>query len=181
MRLPIPPFLPPYGVLILVVAYAVGALWLGLTRLDDMAQLADSTTRNRATIDDLQAFQSAVDEIDAAGPAGVPVSAGARAAIFERERDRIPVLLSALRDKMRDDAAELALVEEIVPLIARANDARRIEHRTDGEAGPTPASDSADRSVRQGDRRANRRHHPVAQERANCTSSKEAAKRRFEP
>lgn len=118
MRLSIPPLLPPYGVLVLVVAYAIGALWLGLTRLDAIAQLTDAMTRSRATIDDLRAFESAVNEIDAIGPVGAPMSADALAASFERERRRIPVLLSAVRDKVRDDPAELALIEELVPLIA---------------------------------------------------------------
>ncbi len=118
MRLPIPPLLPPYGVLFLVVAYAFGSLWLGLERLDAITRLGDSTTRNRATLDDLHALQSAVDAVELAGPVVTPASAEALSETSDLGRRRIPALLSALRDKLRDDASELALVEELVPLIA---------------------------------------------------------------
>ena len=118
MRLSMPPFLPPYAVLFLVVAYAAGALWLGLARLDDITRQTESATQNAATIGDLQGLLNAVGDIDAAGPFAAGTSADSLTETFERGRRRVPILLSALRDKVRDDAAELALVEELVPLIA---------------------------------------------------------------
>lgn len=118
MRLSMPPFLPPYAVLFLVVAYAAGALWFGLARLDDITRQTESATQNAATIGDLQALLNAVADIDAAGALGAGTSADSLTETFDRGRRRVPVLLSALRDKVRDDAPELALVEELVPLIA---------------------------------------------------------------
>ena len=118
MRLSIPPFLPPYVVLALVVAYAIGSLWLGLVRLDAITQLTESTARGRATLDDVQSLQVALSEIESMGPVAIPASDDGLAETFARERGRVPALLSALRDRVRDDASELALVEELVPLIA---------------------------------------------------------------
>jgi hypothetical protein len=117
MRLSIPPLFPPYSLLVLVIVYAFGALWLGLARLDDLARLSVSTTGSIATLDDLQALRDAVGDVEAAGPAAA-ASADARVASLERGRGRIPALLAGLRDKMRDDPAELAFLEELVPKIA---------------------------------------------------------------
>ncbi len=117
MRLRVPPFLPPYAVLFLAVAYAIGSLWLSLARLDTIAQLTESAARKATTMHDLQGLLNAINDIETAGR-GFALSADeAYLEPFERGRRRVPVLLSALRDKMRDDAAELALIEELVPLI----------------------------------------------------------------
>ena len=118
MRFRIPPFLPPYAVLFLVVAYAVGSLWLGLARLDSIAQLRESATQNAASMHDLQALLTAVNDIETAGRGFALTADESYLAPFERGRRRVPILLSALRDKMRDDASELALIEKLVPLIA---------------------------------------------------------------
>jgi CHASE3 domain sensor protein len=136
MRLNIPPFLPPYVVLFLVVAYAIGSLWLGLARLADITRLTDSMTKSRATIEDVQALQAALSEIEAVGSVGVPASADSLAEAFERGRGRVPPFLFALRDKVRDDPSELALVEELVPLIAERMTlaAASIEQRRGGSA-----------------------------------------------
>jgi CHASE3 domain sensor protein len=131
MRLSMPPFLPPYAVLFLVVAYAAASLWFGLGRLDDITRQTEAATRNAETIDDLQALLQVVNAIDTAGPAAASTSTDSLAETFERERRRVPILLSALRDKVRDDASELALVEELVPLLAERTTltASRIERR----------------------------------------------------
>ncbi len=117
MRLSIPPLFLPYGLLVLVIAYAFGSLWLGLARLDDLARLTISTTHSGTTLDDLQALRDAVSDIEAAGPAAA-ASVDAPAASLERGRSRAPALLAALRDRMRDDPTELGLLEELVPMIA---------------------------------------------------------------
>lgn len=118
MRLSMPPFLPPYAVLFLVVAYAAGSLWLGLARLDDITRQSESASRNAATINDLQALLNTVSDIDAAGPNASIASTTSLAETFEQARRRVPILLSALRDKVRNNASELALVEDLVPLLA---------------------------------------------------------------
>jgi CHASE3 domain sensor protein len=118
MRLRIPPFLPPYAVLFLVIAYAVGSLWLGLARLDALTRVTETTARNAAAMHDLGALLNAVNDIETAERGFALTADDAYLEPFERGRRRVPVLLSALRDKMRDDASELALIEELVPLIA---------------------------------------------------------------
>jgi hypothetical protein len=67
MRFRIPPFFPPYAVLVLVITYAIGSLWLGLSRLDAITERTDATARNGATVHDLQALLAAVNDIETAG------------------------------------------------------------------------------------------------------------------
>ena len=47
MRFRIPPLFPPYAILVLVIAYAIGSLWLGLSRLDAITELTAANARNR--------------------------------------------------------------------------------------------------------------------------------------
>ena len=117
MRFRIPPFLPPYAVLLMVVAYALGSLWLGLARFDAITRLTESAAQRAATLYDLQELLHAVNEIEAAGRGFALTADDSYVEPFERERRRVPLLLSALRDKVRQDASELALIEELVPLI----------------------------------------------------------------
>ena len=150
MRLSIPPLLPPYGLLVLVLAYAFGSLWLGLARLDDIARMAVSTTKSGATLDDLQALREAVNDIEAAGPASVRARSTRLRQVSSGVASRVPALLAALRDKMRDDATELALLEELVPMIAErttlaASSIERTRSATD------PVKRRPDRSVGQGE------------------------------
>ena len=93
MRLSMPPFLPPYAVLFLVVAYAAGSLWLGLVRLDEITQQTESASRNAAIINDLQALLNAVSDIDATGPIATTASTTSLADTFEQARRRVPMLL----------------------------------------------------------------------------------------
>ena len=118
MALRIPPFLPPYVVLFLVIAYAVVALWLSLARLDAIAHLSDSTTQNAAATHDLEALLHAVNDIETGGRGFALTADDSYLEPFERGRRQVPTLLSALRDKLRGDASELALIEALVPLIA---------------------------------------------------------------
>ena len=118
MRFRIPPLLPPYAVLVLVTAYAAGSLWLGLARLDAITRLSDASAQNAATVHELQGLVASVNEIEL-GERGFTLTADEYyLEPFERGRRRIPALLATLRDKVRDDSAELALVEDLVPLIA---------------------------------------------------------------
>ena len=118
MRLRIPPFLPPYAVLLLVVTYAVGALWLGLERVEAITRLSDAAQQNAETAKDLKDLLSAVTDIETAGRGYALTADETYLEPFERARRRVPVLLSGLRDKMRDDNVELGLIEDLVSLIA---------------------------------------------------------------
>jgi CHASE3 domain sensor protein len=118
MRLRIPPFLPPYAVLFLVIAYAVGALWLGMERLDAITRLGEAAAQNAATMHDLQALLGALDDIETAERGFALTADNDFIDRFERGRRRVPVLLAGLRDNLRDNPSELALIEQLVPLIA---------------------------------------------------------------
>jgi CHASE3 domain sensor protein len=118
MRFRIPPFFPPYAVLVLVIAYAIGSLWLGLSRLDVITELTAANARNRATLHDLQALSAAVIDIEMAGRGFALTADESYLEPLERGRRQIPLLLSDLRDRMRDDTVELGLVEEVVSMIA---------------------------------------------------------------
>ncbi len=118
MRFRIPPFLPPYAVLVLVITYAVGALWLGSARLDGITQLTEAAARNAETANDLNALVAAINDMETAGRGFVITGDESFFEQFERGRRRAPVLLSSLRDKMRDDTTELSLIEELVSLIS---------------------------------------------------------------
>ncbi len=118
MRIRIPPFLPPYAVLFLVVAYALGSLWLGLARFDAITRLTESAAQKAATLYDLQDLLHAVHYFEAAGRGFALRADDSYLEPFERERRRIPDLLSGLRDKVRGDESEIALIEDLVPMIA---------------------------------------------------------------
>ena len=118
MRFRIPPFLPPYTVLLLVVTYAVGALWLGLERVQAITELSEASSQNAETVKDLKDLLAAVTDIETAGRGYALTTDESYLQPFERARRRVPVLLSGLRDKMRDDKVELALIEDLVSLIA---------------------------------------------------------------
>lgn len=118
MRIRIPPLLPPYIVLALVITYAVGSLWLGLARLDAITQLTDAAAQNAATAKDLNDLLAAVNDIENAGRGFALTADESYLEPFERGRRRVPALLSELRDKMRDDKVELSLIEDLVSLIA---------------------------------------------------------------
>ncbi len=119
MRLRIPPTLPTYLLLVLVVVFAVGAGWLGLSRLDTIERLGESRATSAATVQDLQALQNAVVDIETSVRGFVLTGDAADLELYERGRRDIPPLLARLRDGMRDDADELALIESLVPLIAK--------------------------------------------------------------
>jgi CHASE3 domain sensor protein len=118
MRFRIPPLVPPYAVLLLVITYAVGSLWLGLARLDAITHLAEATAQNAATANDLDTLLAAVNDIESAGRGFALTADDSYLEEYERGRRRIPGLLSSLRDRMRDDPTELALIEQLVTLIA---------------------------------------------------------------
>jgi CHASE3 domain sensor protein len=118
MRLRIPPFLPPYAVLLLVVTYALGALWLGLARVDAITRVSDAASQNYETAKDLKDLLAAITDIETAGRGYALTGDERYLEPFERARVRVPLLLSRLRDEMRDDNVELMLIEELVSLIA---------------------------------------------------------------
>ena len=118
MRFHIPPFLPPYAVLLLVVTYAFGALWLGLERVEAITRLADAGSQNAETAKDLKDLRAAVSDIETSGRGYALTADDSYLASFELAQRRIPVLLSGLRDKMRDDKVELGLIEDLVALIS---------------------------------------------------------------
>lgn len=118
MRFRIPPFLPPYALLVLVITYAIGALWLGSARLDGITQLTEAAARNAETANDLNALVAAINDMESAGRGFVITGDESFFEQFERGRRRAPGLLSSLRDKMRDDTTELSLIEELVSLIS---------------------------------------------------------------
>jgi CHASE3 domain sensor protein len=118
MRLRIPPLLPPYAVLVLVIVYAVGALWIGSGRLDGITKLTEAAASNAETANNLNALVAAVNDMETAGRGFVITGDESFLEQFEGGRRRAPVLLSSLRDKMRDDTTELSLIEELVSLLA---------------------------------------------------------------
>ena len=67
MRFRIPPFLPPYAVLLLVATYALGALWLGLERVDAITRVSDAASQNHETAKDLKDLLAAITDIETAG------------------------------------------------------------------------------------------------------------------
>ena len=118
MRFRIPPLLPPYAVLALVIAYAVAALWFGLARQDAIARLSESTERNAKALHDLEGLLNAVSDIESAAQGYALTSDAIYRQALELARRRIPSLLAELRDKARDNAADLALIESLVPLVS---------------------------------------------------------------
>jgi CHASE3 domain sensor protein len=119
MRSRIPPLLPTYFLLVLVVVFAVGSLWVGVERLDAIERLAESRAESAATVQDLQALQSLVNDIVTSAQGFARTSDSANLELFERARRSVPAQLTSVRDRMRDTPAELSLIEQLVPLIGR--------------------------------------------------------------
>ncbi len=119
MRPRIPPLLPTYFLLVLVVVFAVGSLWVGVERLDAIERLAESRAESAATVQDLQALHSLVNDIVTSAQGFARTSDSANLELFERARRSVPAQLTSLRHRMRDTPAELSLIEQLVPLIGR--------------------------------------------------------------
>ncbi len=123
MRRPLsPPFVPTYLLLLLVIGFAIASAWLGLSRLDSIERLDESSARAAVTVHDLQALQNAVVDIETSGRGFALTGNAADLEFYERARRDVPVLLTNLRDHVRDDPDQLALVESLVPLIAKRTD-----------------------------------------------------------
>jgi CHASE3 domain sensor protein len=117
-RFRIPPFLPAHTILALVLVYAVITFLVGSARLDAIAEFTELASENTATVQELGALRNAINDIET-GERGFALTADdSYLEPFERGRRRAPELLVTLRDRMRDDPAELALLEQLVPLIA---------------------------------------------------------------
>jgi CHASE3 domain sensor protein len=117
-RFRIPPFLPAYTILSLALAYAAVTFSVGSARLDAIAEFTELAAQNTATVQELGALRDAVNDIET-GERGFALTADdSYLQPFERGRTRTPELLVTLRDRMRDDPEELALIEQLVPLIA---------------------------------------------------------------
>lgn len=141
MRRPLtPPFLPTYLLLLLVIGFAIGSAWLGLTRLDSIERLDESSARAARTVHDLQALQNAVVDIETSARGFVLTGDAADLELYERARRDVPVLLTSLRDRMRNEPDELALVETLVPLIAKRTEisAGAIEQKRSAPDRPLP-------------------------------------------
>lgn len=119
MRPRIPPLLPTYLLLVLVVVFAVGSLWVGLGQLDTIERLAESRAESAATLQELQSLASTLNDIVTSAQGYARNGASENLDLFERARRGVPTQLTRLRDRMRDSPSELALVERLVPLIAR--------------------------------------------------------------
>jgi CHASE3 domain sensor protein len=115
----IPPVLPTYLLLLLVIFFAIASAWLGLERLDTIERLDESSTKAAQTVHDLQALQNAVVDIETSARGYVLTGDAADIELYERARRNVPLLLTSLRDRMRDNPEALALVESLVPLIAK--------------------------------------------------------------
>jgi CHASE3 domain sensor protein len=117
-RFRIPPFLPAYAILTLALAYAAITFSLGTARLDAIVQFTQLANRNAATLYDLGALRSAVNDIETGGRGFALTADNSYLEPFERGRRQAPEFLDSLRDKMRDEPDELALIEKLVPLLA---------------------------------------------------------------
>jgi len=116
------PILPTYVLLLLVIAFAVASAWLGLMRLDTVESLGESGARSAVTLNDLRALQNALVDVETSVRGFLLTGDTSDLETYERARVAIPPLLSQLRDTMRDEPTELALVEKLVPLTARRMD-----------------------------------------------------------
>ena len=158
MRFRIPPLLPPYAVLVLVITYAIGALWLGsaTSRRDHATDRSGRTGMpKRPTTSTPWSRPSTTWKPRAAALCITGDESFVEQ--FERGRRRAPALLSSLRDKMRDDTTELSLIEELVSLISERTTiiVAGIERR---RSAPDQPPDTAVPPSRQGDRRRHSHH-----------------------
>ncbi|HYR00568.1 MAG TPA: CHASE3 domain-containing protein [Casimicrobiaceae bacterium] len=145
MRPRIPPLLPTYVLLVLVVVFAAGSLWVGLGQLDTIERLAESRAESAATVQELQSLASTLNDIVTSAQGYARNGASENLDLFERARRTVPTQLTRLRDRMRDSPSELALVERLVPLIARTTalaDAA-IEHLRSAPASEAPEAPAA--------------------------------------
>ena len=115
----IPPVLPTYLLLLVVVVFAIASAWLGLGRLDTIERLDESSTRSALTVHDLQALQNDVVDIETSARGFVLTGDAADIELYERARRDVPLLLTSLRDRLRDNPDALALIESLVPLVAK--------------------------------------------------------------
>ncbi len=90
----------------------------GRRRLDGIRQLTEAAAQNAETANNLNGLVAAINDMETAGRGFVITGDESFVEQFERGRRRAPALLSSLRDKMRDDPAELSLIEELVSLIS---------------------------------------------------------------
>ena len=152
MRPRVPPLLPTYVLLVLIVVFAVGSLWVGLDRLDAIDRLAESRAESAAAVQDLQSLQTTLNDVVTSAQGYARTGVNENLELFERARRRVPAQLSSLRDRMRDSPAELALVERLVPLIARTTAlasgvierARATPASPEAQDAPAPYRDSVD-------------------------------------
>jgi len=121
MRPRIPPLLPTYLLLVLVVVFTVASLWVGLHQLETIERLAESRAESAATVQELQSLRGTVTDIVTSAQGYARTGASENLDLFERARRAVPTQLTHLRDRMRDAPSELALVERLVPLIARTS------------------------------------------------------------
>ena len=145
MRSRIPPLLPTYFLLVLVILFAAGSLWVALDRLDAIERLADSRAESAMSVQDLQSLRTLVAEVVSSTQAYLHTGDSANLDVFERARRGVPAQLTSVRDRIRDSPEELALVERLVPLIARtiALAGASIDRaRTSPEAMPGPDTTS---------------------------------------
>jgi len=152
MRPRVPPLLPTYVLLVLVVVFAVGSLWVALDRLEAIDRLAETRAESAATVQDLQSLQATLNDIVTSAQGYARTGVNENLELFERARRRVPTQLSSLRDRVRDSPAELALVERLVPLMARTSAlasgvierARATPASHDVQDAPAPYRDSVD-------------------------------------
>jgi CHASE3 domain sensor protein len=97
MRFRIPPFLPPYAVLLLVVTYAVAALWLGLARVDAITRVSDAASQNYETAKDLKDLMAAVADMETAGRGYVLTADESYLEPFTRASGRVTLLICGTR------------------------------------------------------------------------------------
>jgi len=119
MRQRIPPLLPTYFLLVLVVVFAVGSLWIGLDRLEAIDSIADSRVNSAMTGQDLQSVRNMASDIVNSAQAFARTGDTSNLEVFERARRGVSAQLTSLRDRLRDSPDELAAVERLVPLFAR--------------------------------------------------------------
>ncbi len=118
-RPPTPPVLATYLLLWLLVAIAIASAWVGLVRLDAIERLDESLGESAFMAHDLEALQKTVADLETSARSFVQSGSAADLEPYERARRDIPGLLTTLRDRIRDNPDELALVESLVPLIAK--------------------------------------------------------------
>jgi CHASE3 domain sensor protein len=108
MRSRIPPLLPTYFLLVLVVLFAAGSLWIGLERLDAIERLAYSRAESAMTVQDLQSLRTLVSDVVNSTQTYLHTRDSANLDVFERARRSVSAQLTSLRDRMRGSPDDLA-------------------------------------------------------------------------